>query len=178
MNILSVNTFFPYPPRRGMDIIYLNLLKLQSQHHNVTVLTLGRNGDEESFIGNISAYCKKVYVVKPPNAKSFFRKAFYRAKYSLASWLLWRPMCTFYDTPPELSALVAQLTGSGVFDLVEIHHSPSAQLAGPVRDGAKILYMYDVHFRSRERLASTRRGLGKFLASFEARNSSLLKPVI
>src|SRR5262249_26719512 len=158
---------FPYPPRRGMDVIYFNLLKLQSQQHNVVMVTLRRKGDEDLFLDKVRPYCNEIHVVGPVR-KTFVYKSYQYAKYGFCSLLFWRPKCTFYDTPHDLIALVERLTSSRAFDVVEIHHSPSSGLADYVRSGARVLYMYDIHFRSRRRLAATERGFRRLLANMES----------
>lgn len=168
MNILSVNTFFPCPPRRGMDLIYLNLLKLQSTKHSVTVVTLCRSGEEERHLAELSAWCDRVVLVRPRNAGSFLAKAWRRCLYSTLSWLQWRPRPSYYGATPELRSVVRDLVGQGRFDLVEIHHSTSAGLRREAGPGPCALYLYDLHFRSRERLAATTRGVEKIAASVEA----------
>jgi polysaccharide biosynthesis protein PslH len=150
-----------------MDVIYFNLLKVQAQQHNVTMITLRRTGDEDSLLDNLGRYCKDIYIVGSPNKKSVLHKICYWAKYSIASLILWRPRCTFYDTPRALTELVARLTSTQGFDVVEVHHSPCSRVVDYVKYGAKVLYMYDVHFRSHRRLAATKRGLGKLLADLE-----------
>ena len=168
VNILSINTFFPCPPRRGMDVIYLNLLKLQATEHKVTIVTLSRSGNEDRHLDDLAAYCDRVVLVKPRNVDSRLYKVWYRILYSLLSVVLWRPRCTFYGAPPELRAAIRGLVADAKFDLVEIHHSTSASLRRDVGRVPCALYLYDLHFRAKERLAATKHGIGKLLARLEA----------
>jgi glycosyltransferase involved in cell wall biosynthesis len=150
-----------------MDIIYLNLLKLQAQGHTVTVVVLVRTPEERQHLTEFATYCDRLIVVTPRNVDSYLFKAYYRILYSLLSLLWWWPRCTFYGSPPELRREVRQLTTEHCFDLVEIHHSTSAALRDEVSKGATALYLYDVHFRAKARLAETKTGLARLLALME-----------
>ena len=151
-----------------MDLIYLNLLKLQATEHKVTVVTLSRSGHEERHLAELAACCDRVVLVKPRNVDNLFFKAWYRILYSALSVLFWRPRCTFYGAPPELRAAIRSLVAAGQFDLVEIHHSTSASLRHDAGRLPCALYLYDLHFRAKERLAATKRGIGRLAARIEA----------
>lgn len=167
MRILSVNTFFPCPPRRGMDLIYLNLLKLQAHDHDVTVVTLRRSDMDSRHIGELADHCRRLVFVEPRNATSLLSKVWRRLLYSLLSVLEWRPRCTFYGAPRELRQAVRRLLAAERFDLVEIHHSTSASLRDDVGTIPAALYLYDVHYRAKARAAAMKRGFGGFLAWLE-----------
>ena len=164
VKILSVNTFFPCPPRRGMDLIYLNLLKLQSRDHAVTVVTMRRSEAEAAPSEDLPELRARVVFVEPRNTTSLAYKIWYRVLYSLLSVITWRPRCTFYGAPRELADEVRRLLATERFDLVEIHHSTSASLSKATGDHRTALYMYDVHFRAKARSAATKRGFNAFLA--------------
>jgi glycosyltransferase involved in cell wall biosynthesis len=151
-----------------MDIIYLNLLKLQSQQHKVTAVVLVRSAEEQKHAHQLAACCDRLVVVTPRNMASNFFKTYYRILYSALSLICWSPRCTFYGAPPNLRREVRRLTSTHNFDLVEIHHSTSAALRVDVRSGRVALYLYDVHFRAKARLAKTKKGLAWLLARMEA----------
>ena len=159
VNILSVNTFLPCPPRRGMDVIYLNLLKMQAEEHDVTVVCLARNDAAPQDLAALQSLCKRVVVIKPRNASSVVSKVWRRALYSLLSVLLWRPRCTFYAAPAELQQAIQQLTTEQRFDLVEIHHSTSGALRRCLDRVPTALYLYDLHHRAKARSAQLKRGV-------------------
>jgi polysaccharide biosynthesis protein PslH len=164
VNILSVNTFFPYPPRRGMDVIYLNLLRLQAQDHRVTVVTLQRTAADQAHAGDLESICHRTVMVSPGHAVRFAVKVWRRLLYSLLSVVRWQPRCTLYGAPPELAREIARLLATETFDLVEIHHSTSASLQDVVRNRPTALYLYDVHYRAKARAAATKRGFGRLVA--------------
>ena len=150
-----------------MDVVYLNLLKLQKVEHNVTVVTLCRTRTEAKNANAIRDYCDAVHLVTPSNINSIFFKVYRRVLYSFLSVCLWRPRCTFYGAPPEMHLMIRQLTATNHFDLVEIHHSTSAGLRSSVKGIPTALYLYDLHFRARARLAGTRRGIARVVARFQ-----------
>jgi len=164
MNILSINTFFPCPPRRGMDVVYLNLLKVQAAAHAVTVVTVCRNEVQSGGVEELARHCSELHVVTPRNVTSLPYKIYYRLLYSTLSVLLWQPRCTFYGAPRELRDLVRRLVAERHYDLVEVHHSTSATLRDCFPHHAAALYLYDLHFRARARLAATRRGIARVVA--------------
>jgi glycosyltransferase involved in cell wall biosynthesis len=168
MNILSINTFYPFPVRRGMDVIYYNLLKAQAKKHRVTLVSLRRDGREDGNVPEMRALCPEIYIVDPPNRASRLVKAGIFAMFSIASYGAWRPASTYYDASRDLARLIADLTCRCRFDLVEMHHSTSGRLVDHVASGMKILYMYDVHFRSWQRRADTKQGFGRVSAMVEA----------
>lgn len=168
MRILSINTFFPFPTRRGMDVVYLNLLKTQASKHEVTLVSMRRDGNEDDHLDEIRPYVQKVHLAGDRVRGTGIRVRD-RLRRTALSPLLWRPGCTFYDHSPEMARLVAEVSGAADFDAIEVHHSPSAGLirhAGG--DGARLLYMYDVHFRSTARLADTRTGMARARARIES----------
>ena len=177
MNILSINTFFPFPTRRGMDIVYLNLLKTQAQKHDVTLVSMRRTGVEDDLLAEIQPYVKGVHLAGG-RTRSLARKIADAAKYNALSPLLWRPKSTFYDSAPEMVALVREVSRSQKFDVIEFHHSPCAGLVNHVEGGKKLLYMYDVHSRSAARLAETKRGFGRVAARIEAAKYRSFEPGI
>jgi len=150
-----------------MDLIYLNLLKLQAQNHNVTVVTLCRSNNERGHRDQLVGLCDEVIVVTPAHLNSLAWKIYRRLAYTVLSFLFWRPNCTFYGAPKELSDEIRRLTTENSFDLVEIHHSTSASLRQHVNCGACALYLYDVHFRAKGRLAATKKGLSRLAAKIE-----------
>ena len=151
-----------------MDIIYLNLLKLQqAQNHCATVVVLIRTPEERRHVTDLASFCERLIVVTPRNVDSLLFKVYYRILYSFLSLLRWWPRCTFYGAPPELRREVQRLTAEHRFDLVEIHHSTSAALRDDVGKGPAALYLYDVHFRAKTRLAETKSGLSRLLAQME-----------
>ena len=168
MRILSVNTFFPYPAMRGMDVIYSNLLRAQARKHDVTMVTLARTGRERELAAGLRDLCRDIHVVTPPNSGSLSRRIAYRGAYAMAAAISGRPQPTFYDSPRALRDLVERLTAESRFDIVELHHSTCGRLVDHVRGGIKVLYMYDAHFRSWERRAATKRGLAWLLDGREA----------
>ncbi len=168
MRVLSINTFFPFPPMRGMDVIYLNLLRAQVRKHDVTMVTLARTGRERELAAELRHLCREIHVVTPPNSGTLAKRVAYRGAYAMAAAVSGRPQPTFYDAPRELRALVEQLTAEGRYDIVELHHSTCGRLADHVRGGIKVLYMYDAHFRSWERRAATKSGLARWIDSREA----------
>lgn len=167
MNILSINTFFPCPPRRGMDVVYLNLLKVQAAAHAVTVVTVCRNEGEAGGAEELARHCSELHVVTPCNVTSLPHKIYYRLLYSFLSVVLWRPRCTFYGAPRELRDLVRRLVAERHYDVVEVHHTTSATLRDCFPHHAAALYLYDLHFRARARLAATRRGLARMAARLQ-----------
>jgi glycosyltransferase involved in cell wall biosynthesis len=164
MRILSINTFFPCPVRRGMDLLYLNLLKLQARDHDVTVLTLRRSDIESQHIEELADHCRRVVFVEPRNATRLLSKVWRRLLYSLLSVLQWRPRCTFYGAPRELQEAVRRLVAAEHFDLVEIHHSTSASLRDDIGNIPAALYLYDVHYRAKARSVATKRGFAALFA--------------
>lgn len=167
MNILSINTFFPCPPRRGMDVVYLNLLKVQAAAHAVTVVTVCRSAREADGVDELARHCSALHVVTPRNVTSLAHKAYYRLLYSILSVVLWRPRCAFYGAPRELRDLVRRLLAQGHYDVVEVHHSTSATLRDCFPHHPAVLYLYDLHFRARARLAGTRRGIARVAARLQ-----------
>lgn len=150
-----------------MDIVYLNLLTLQSAAHTVTVVTICRNGAQSTAIDGLAKHCSEVHVVTPRNATSLVYKAYYRLLYSFFSFVSWRPRCTFYGAPRELRDVVRRLVTERHFDLIEVHHSTSATLRDCFPLHPAILYLYDLHFRARSRLAGTRRGIARVAARLQ-----------
>lgn len=177
MNILSINTFLPFPTRRGMDIVYLNLLKTQARKHDVTVVSMRRTGTEDDFLAEIAPYVKAAHLAGP-RVRGTGRKIADRLRYGALSPLLWRPKSTFYDTASEMAELVRRVSRSERFDIVEVHHSPSAGLVRHAEGDRKLLYMYDVHYRSAGRLAATRSGLAGLSARIEASKFRSFEPAI
>ena len=167
MNILSINTFFPFPTRRGMDIVYLNLLKTQALKHDVTLVSMRRGADEDAHLDAIRPYVRDVHLAGE-RTRGVATKIADRLRSGVLSSLLWRPGCTFYDSAPAMARLVAEVSGKQRFDVVEVHHSPSAGLIRHAQGAASLLYMYDVHFRSAARLAETRSGMARARADIEA----------
>jgi len=147
-----------------MDVIYLNLLRLQARDHRVTVVTLQRSAADKQHARDLQAVCHRVVMVSPGNAGHFSIKLWRRLLYSLLSVVRWQPRCTFYGAPPELAREVARLLATDVFDLVEIHHSTSAALQNVVRNCPTALYLYDVHYRAKARAAATKHGFARLVA--------------
>lgn len=150
-----------------MDVVYLNLLKVQAAAHAVTVVTVCRNEGQSSGVEELAQHCSELHVVTPRNVTSLPYKIYYRLLYSTLSVLLWRPRCTFYGAPRELRDLVRRLVAERHYDLVEVHHSTSATLRDCFPHHAAALYLYDLHFRARARLAATRRGLARMAARLQ-----------
>jgi len=147
-----------------MDVIYLNLLRLQAQNHRVTVVTLQRSAADKAHAGDLEAVCHRSVMVSPGNAAHFAVKLWRRLLYSFLSVVRWQPRCTFYGAPRELAKEVARLLATEHFDLVEIHHSTSASLQDVVRNRPTALYLYDVHYRAKARAAATNRGFARLVA--------------
>ncbi len=147
-----------------MDVVYLNLLKVQAAAHTVTVVTVCRNKVEFGGADELAQHCSELHVVTPRNVNSLLHKAYYRLLYSVLSFVLWRPRCTFYGAPRELRDLVRRLLSEQQFDVVEVHHSTSATLRDCFPHHPAVLYLYDLHFRARARLAGTRRGIARVVA--------------
>lgn len=169
MNILSINTFYPCPPRRGMDIIYLNLLKLQATEHDVTVVTLKRADSDEEHATDLDDICADVVFVEPRNNRNLFFKVWHRLLYSALAVFLWRPRCTFYAAPPELRHAVKTLLATQHFDVVEIHHSTTGALVSAIGESPAVLYLYDLHFRAKSRAAALKHGLQAITEWIEAK---------
>lgn len=168
MKILSINTFFPFPTRRGMDVVYLNLLKTQALKHEVTLVSMRRAGDEDDHLDEIRPYVDNIHLAGDL-VRGMSIKVRDRLRRAALSPLLWRPGCTFHDNSPEMARIVAEVSGATEFDVIEVHHSPSAGLVHHTRGvGARLLYMYDVHFRSTARLANTHNGMARARAMMES----------
>jgi polysaccharide biosynthesis protein PslH len=177
VRILSINTFFPLPTRRGMDVVYLNLLKTQALKHEVTLVSMRRAGDEDDLLHEILPYVRKVHLAGD-RVRGRGIKVRDRLRSAVLSPLLWRPSCTFYDHSPEMARVVADVSSEAEFDVIEVHHSPSAGLIRHARGGgARLLYMYDVHSRSTARLASTRSGVARARAKMEASKYRHFEPI-
>lgn len=177
MKILSINTFFPFPTRRGMDVVYLNLLKTQALKHDVTVLSMRRGADEDAHLDAIRPYVSAVHLAGSAQ-RGLPEKVADRLRSGVLSNLLWRPASTFYDNSPAMARLVAEVSGKQKFDVVEVHHSPSAGLIHHAQGDHRLLYMYDVHFRSAARLAETKTGIDRLRARAEASRYRNFEPAI
>jgi glycosyltransferase involved in cell wall biosynthesis len=151
-----------------MDVVYLNLLKTQALKHEVSVVSMRRAGNEDDHLEEIRPYVREVYLAGG-RVRSTGIKVRDRLRSAVLSPLLWRPRCTFYDHSPEMARVVTEVSGGAEFDVIEVHHSPSAGLIRYARGGgARVLYMYDVHFRSIARLADTRAGMLRAHAKMES----------
>lgn len=150
-----------------MDVVYLNLLKVQSTAHSVTVVTVCRDACDVGGLEELRRHCAEAVVVTPRNVTSVLHKVYYRLLYSFLSIILWRPRCTFYGAPRELRDVVRRLVSERQFDLVEVHHSTSATLRDCFPYHRSMLYLYDLHFRARARLANTKRAFRRLTARIE-----------
>lgn len=158
MRILNINPFFPSPPRRGMDVISLNLLRLQAERHEVTFLSLELSGREYDGIRALDGLCERVLIEGLPSRQSASTRLIYACAYRGLSRWSGRPVCTFYNTPRTLRRRVRELTANGSFDLIEVHHSTCSSLVREIGGGPRVLYMYDLHFEALRRMAETEEG--------------------
>lgn len=70
MKILFVTPRFPYPLLRGDQFIPYHRLRILSQRHELTLLTLYHSAWELENIDQISHYCKAIYTVHLPKWQS------------------------------------------------------------------------------------------------------------
>jgi sugar transferase (PEP-CTERM/EpsH1 system associated) len=70
MKILFVTPRFPYPLLQGDQLILYHRLRILSQRHEITLLTLYHSSWELENIDQIRPYCKEIYTVPLPKWQS------------------------------------------------------------------------------------------------------------
>jgi glycosyltransferase involved in cell wall biosynthesis len=151
-----------------MDRIYLNLLKLQSQDHDITLLSIVRKGDEYKYLNELNQYCKSVILVHMPNLKSFAHRVLYKIYLNILSLMTGIPICVFYNTI-ALCDIAKKLTQECDFDIIEIHHSTCAALINQIQARISILFMYGLQYEIFQRQALNTHFLKRLFLIYQAR---------
>lgn len=58
--------YVPYPPSSGGQIRTLNLLKYLSKNHQITLVALFKDDQEQKYLAYLKPYCQKIYLTRRP----------------------------------------------------------------------------------------------------------------
>jgi len=70
MRLLFVTARFPYPLLRGDQLIPYHRLRILSQRHEITLITLYHSSSELENLYRISPFCKAIYPIQLPKWQS------------------------------------------------------------------------------------------------------------
>ncbi len=76
MKILMLVPFLPIDQMSGGQTRWFHLIKLLSQDHQITLLSLIKDNSEKKYIPELEKYCDKVMVFKRPKSPWTFRNLF------------------------------------------------------------------------------------------------------
>ena len=131
MNILFLTPYLPYPPHGGGQIRTLNLIKIVSKYHNVSLLSLVQQ-DELDYISGLEKYCD----VKPLQLK--VRK--YGRLKSLLSLYPYVTMLKHYSY--ENQRLIHHFIKNNHFHIIQVE---SLYMSAYVQNITNIPKIFDAH---------------------------------
>lgn len=71
MRILFVTPRFPYPPRKGDQLVSFQRLKSLSIDHEITLVTLYEHKNELAHLKQLEPYCQAIHVIKHSRLKAW-----------------------------------------------------------------------------------------------------------
>lgn len=111
MKILMLTPYLPYPDSSGGQIRTLNLLKYLGKEHDITLVSLIKNKDENKNIPQLLKYCKKVLTFER-SATPWTLKNIFKTGFSLDPFLIVR------NFAPGVKEAVTKELATGNYDLV------------------------------------------------------------
>jgi glycosyltransferase involved in cell wall biosynthesis len=112
MNVLFLSSWFPHPPDNGAKIRILNLLRVLSQQHRVTLIAASDPSTHSQTSGSeLETLCEHIYAVpgrpRPPRG---MRRILSFAR-PVPEWVLWDPL-------PAMRRAIAREVGSGRYEVI------------------------------------------------------------
>lgn len=124
MRILFVTPRFPYPLLKGDQVVPYHRLRILSQKHEITLLSMYERDEELAGINHLLPYCKEIHTVRLTKPQSMLNVVT-RAPFSRL------PMQVLYYHSPEFRKCLTKVLAQGSFDLV---HSYLMRLAPALTD--------------------------------------------
>lgn len=115
MKILMLTPYLPYPPSEGGQLRSYKLIKLLSQHHQITLVCFSRQHNTSDQIDHMRKFCKKVIVIE--RGKTWTIKNILRTGFSFYPFLI-----SIYNSPGIKDILRKEIS-QGDYDLIHAEMS-------------------------------------------------------
>ena len=115
MKILMLTPYLPYPPSEGGQVRSYNLIKLLSQHHEITLVSFSRQHNTSEQIVHLQQFCRRVFVIE--RGKTWTVKNVFRTGLSPYPFLV-----SIYNSPGTKKILNEALASDN-FDLIHAEMS-------------------------------------------------------
>jgi glycosyltransferase involved in cell wall biosynthesis len=137
MKILIALSYAPYPVKRGTDRLVMNLVEGLSKRHEVALVTMTLEREEEEILRRIERDNITVRSILAPNRRSPLHRLYYKSRNKILSHLKNIPEQTLYAAPPAYIRLVEEVSRREGSELVlafywHLHGLPSALPGVPV----------------------------------------------
>ncbi|MEK9200990.1 MAG: hypothetical protein AAB909_03390, partial [Patescibacteria group bacterium] len=110
MKILMLVPYLPYPPFEGGQIRSYKLIKLLSEHHDITLVCFTREHNTPDQIEHMKQFCKKIIVIE--RGKTWTIKNILRTGFSIYPFLI-----NIYFSPKTQQLLADELSNTS-YDLI------------------------------------------------------------
>ena len=169
MRVLFLCPRWPYPVRKGDQVVAYHRLRTLSRDHELTLVSFADEPLSQEQMAPIAELCKNVYVLQTSKRE--------RALAALKGvWSRDLPMQVAYYQSKQLEALLEHLLAHGAFDVV---HSLLLRLAPPLAkfSGRVVLELIDsMELNFRRQLTTTKSPLKRLLVREEYRRLTRFEP--
>lgn len=111
MKILMLVPFLPIDQMSGGQTRWYHLIKLLSQEHQITLMSLIKDDKEKEYLPEIEKYCEKVMVFKRPKSPWTFRNLFLTA-------VSFNPLVVIRNLSIEERSAVKKELASNKYDVI------------------------------------------------------------
>ena len=145
MKILWIARTCPYPANDGEKLRVLNLLKMLSVQHELTVIFRVKDQEELTGVAELQKFCKEVYGVVVPKPRGTIDKIRWLMPFLFSRYPI--SLCTVFFR--AISDMLIQISATRHFDVVQVEHSSLAIYLDHVRfegNPVKVLTMHNIEY--------------------------------
>lgn len=170
MKILLALSYAPYPVRRGIDRLVVNLIRALSARHDVSLVTMAFDREGLDALEGLECERVKVRAMLAPNKRSAAHRALYKAVNHVRALVTGVPVKVLYATPRPYIDLIAKTVEEEDADLVLASYWHHYDLPAHLPGRRCVLVTYDIDYLIHgERLRYTAGGARAGIAGSDAR---------
>jgi sugar transferase (PEP-CTERM/EpsH1 system associated) len=144
MNVLFLSPWLPWPPFGGALIRILETLKWVAERHQVTLLALLRDREQERYVKELNGLCERVSTtLLPDDTPTVVRRL-------SAGLVRGRPLIQSMHYDGRMADHLRRLTSEHPYDIIHVEFSfmtPYLDAVSPVSQARRVLVMHNVESR-------------------------------
>jgi glycosyltransferase involved in cell wall biosynthesis len=169
MKIIVALPYAPWPITKGTDRLIMNLLNGLAPRHDVVLVTMVLSRGELERLHEIERPRIAVRAILAPHRRSFFHRAFYKARNIAAAALTGVPAQVSYAAPEQLLRLIADPATNEKADIILASYWHLYRLPDRIKGAKLVLVTHDLDFVVNPGRLAALGGIARFAASVRLR---------